>query len=177
MSSKSISIGHFAGLDFFIARQFWLGSAVLTGVIGLGLALFADLSPLSALLGGLLGMGLFWLADILHNLGHAIAARRTGHPMIGIRLGFLLFFGTCIYPRGEGTLPGAVHMRRALGGPILSTALGLVDIALGLLIGGTVGAWVLGFGLLNLLWYGLGSLLPLGFTDGSTLLFYWRNRP
>ncbi len=45
MSSKSTSIGQFAGLNVSITPQFWIGYALLTGLIGLGLALFAALSP------------------------------------------------------------------------------------------------------------------------------------
>ena len=175
MSSKSTSIGRFAGLDISVTPRFWIGCALLTGLVGLGLVFFAAKPPLAALGGGLLGTGLYWLSEILHNLGHAWAARRTGHPMTGIRLGFLFIFGTSLYPADEGELPAAVHMRRAAGGPILSTTLGLVAIALGLLSGNSLGAWVMGFGLLNLFLFGLGALLPLGFNDGSTLI-YWRKR-
>ncbi|MBP7961744.1 MAG: hypothetical protein KBG20_11995 [Caldilineaceae bacterium] len=176
MSSNSTSIGRFAGLDLSITPGFWIGCALLTGLIGLGLALFAAMSPLAALGGGLLGTLLYWFSEILHNLGHALAAKRTGYPMTGIRLGFLFILGRSLYPADEGELPAAVHMRRAAGGPILSATFGLVAIAVGVLMGNIPGAWVTGFGLLNVFLFGLGALVPIGFTDGSTLL-YWRNRP
>ncbi len=175
MSSKSTSIGRLAGLEISITSGFWIGCALLTLLTGLGLAFFADLSPLAALGGGLLGTLLYWLSEILHNLGHAWAARRTGHPMTGIQLGFLFVFGSSLYPRDEGDLPAAVHMRRAAGGPILSVTFGLIAIALGLLLGNTLGAWVTGVGLLNVFLFGLGALAPIGFNDGSTLLA-WRKR-
>jgi len=175
MSSKSTSIGRIAGLDILITPRFWIGCALLTLLMGLGLVFFAARSPLAALGGGLLGTLLYWFSEILHNPGHAWAARRTGHPMTGIRLGFLFIFGTSLYPADEGELPAAVHMRRAAGGPILSVTFGLVAVALGVLMGNILGAWVTGAGLLNVFLFGLGALVPIGFNDGSTLL-YWRKR-
>jgi hypothetical protein len=57
--------------------------------------------------------------------------------------------------------------------------LDLTSLALALFIGESGGLWylpVLFFGLENLLLYGLGAFLPLGFTDGSTLLEWWPKR-
>ena len=90
-----------------------------------------------------------WFAGLVHHLGHAWAARRTGFPMSGIHC--RLFLCASRYPRHEPMLPANVHIRRALGGPLFSFLLAVV-----------VGA--------------LTALLPLGFTDGSTLLKWWPQR-
>src|SRR5258706_526147 len=82
--------------------------------------------------GGLLAVALHWLSEIVHHLGHAIAARRTGYPMSGIRLGFLGVLTSSVYPRDEPELPPALHIQRALGGPLASLAIGLVAGALAL---------------------------------------------
>jgi hypothetical protein len=143
---------------------------LLSGIAVLGLAV----PPVDAVAGGLVALLLHWASDIVHQLGHARAARATGHPMIGIRLWWVL--SSSIYPRDEGSLPAAVHVRRALGGPLASLLLTLVAAAIALAIGPLGGMywWVaLFFFLDNLLVLTLGALLPLGFTDGSTLLRWW----
>lgn len=124
-----------------------------------------------ALLVGIAASVMQYLGELVHNIGHGLAARFTGHPMIGIRLWFVL--GTSVYPPDEGDLPASVHVRRALGGPIFSGIIALVCALVLLILPGQSGviSWlVLWFCLVNLLVFSLGALLPLGFTDGSTLL-------
>jgi hypothetical protein len=96
--------------------------------------------------------------------------------MTGIRLGKWGLVGTSLYPSDEPALPSAIHIRRALGGPALSLVL-TVLLALAVFAlqsaGGTLW-WILVFLLLDyLLVFSLGALMPLGFTDGSTLLHWW----
>ena len=154
-----------------------MGGNVVLFLILLGAGRFwLGLTIGQALAGGAAALVLHWLGDLGHHLGHAWAARRTGHPMIGIR--FWGFLSTSVYPDDEGALPAQVHMRRALGGPLMSLALGL---AAGLLaaalfpLGGLPRYLSLFAALENLLMYGLGAFLPVGFTDGSTLL-HWRGK-
>jgi hypothetical protein len=93
--------------------------------------------------------------------------------MSGVR--FWGFLGTSLYPKNEGNLPAQIHIRRALGGPIGSLLLALIMGLLTLLLqpsGGLFYALVLFLFLDNLFVLTLGALLPLGFTDGSTLLHY-----
>jgi Zn-dependent protease len=117
---------------------------------------------------------LHWVGDISHQLGHARAARKAGYPMIGIRLWGLLT--SSIYPRDEPALPGKVHISRALGGPTMSFIIGLISaIPLLFLEAGSVFWWLfLFFAADNLLVLSLGAFLPLGFTDGSTILRWLR---
>jgi hypothetical protein len=80
--------------------------------------------------------------------------------------------------RLSAILPANIHIRRALGGPVGSLLLTLLAAVIGLALrplGGT--PWLVGafFFLDNLLVFTLGAFLPLGFTDGSTLL-EWRGK-
>lgn len=90
---------------------------------------------------------------------------------------FLGPLATSRYPANEGELPAKIHIRRALGGPVASA---ILTILTGLLLlaqpgaAGGVGYWLTLLTFLgNLLVFTLGAFLPLGFTDGSTLLRWW----
>lgn len=125
-----------------------------------------------ALVVGLLAAVLHWLSVLTHHLGHAWLAQNTGHPMNGVH-----FWGPLAisrYPRAEGSLPDRVHIRRALGGPLASLALGmLTGLFWGLLPPHTWPRTLVGFiALDNLLVLTLGALMPLPFTDGGTLVKY-----
>ena len=166
-------LGRLAGLRLTAGPSVIVGSVVLWVILG-NIALWLGAPAGAAIGGGLAAVLLHWASDIVHQIGHARAARATGHPMIGIQLWWVL--STSIYPRDEGPLPAAAHIRRALGGPIASLLLTLAAAALALALGPAGGApwWLAVFVFLdNLLVLTLGALLPLGFTDGSTLLHWW----
>lgn len=161
-------------------------SAVLSAFIG-WLALWLGLGVVSAvvlqwpagpaILGSALAVLLHVASETAHQIGHALAAKRTGWPMIGVRYWGVL--GTSVYPAGEPELSGAIHIRRARGGPIASLSLGIVAAVLTWLLSPSTGPvfWLAAFAALdNLLVLGLGAMLPLGFTDGSTILRYGRTR-
>jgi hypothetical protein len=135
-----------------------------------------DLALAAAVWGGLLATLLHWWSSVLHQWGHAVAARRTGYPMREIRLLHLL--STSIYPRDEPALPAEIHIRRALGGPIASFLASLMGFGLAWLVQNNELAYLLAlfFAFENLLVFGLGAFMPLGFTDGSTLLEWWLRR-
>lgn len=136
-----------------------------------------ELMWVTAIWGGLLAILLHWLAAVLHQLGHALAARRTGYPMREIRLLHVLC--ASIYPRDEPALPAEIHIQRALGGAPVSFLAALVGVVLTLLLRDSGGIWyllALFFFLENLFVFGLGAFVPLGFTDGSTLLEWWPKR-
>lgn len=166
-----------AGLEIEVAP-----SAILSfAVVGGGLALFAwkalKWRPYSAAAGGLLAALVHTLSELWHQLGHARAARQTGFPMRGVR-----FWGplaTSVYPAHEGMLTPDVHILRALGGPLFSLILTVVTgllVLLAQLIGGLPLFLTLFAFADNLLVFTLGAFLPLGFTDGSTLLTWWPQR-
>jgi hypothetical protein len=170
----SIDVGQVAGLRLSANLSAIMGSLLLwillsgIGILGLGMP------PATTIAGGLIAVVLHWCSDIVHQLGHARAARATGHPMVGIRLWGVL--STSVYPSDEGSLPASVHVRRALGGAPASLLLTVIIAAIAPALRplGGVYWWVALFLFLdNLLVLTLGSLLPLGFTDGSTLLHWW----
>ena len=174
---RTYELGRLAGLRLTVTPSAIAGSALLWALLSGVAAARLDVPPAPAIIGGLIAVLLHWASEMFHHLGHAWAARTAGHPMIGVRLWWLL--GMSIYPCDEGPLPAAVHIRRALGGPALSLLLTVVAAAIAMALRPTDGAawWVaLFFCLDNLLVFTLGAFLPLGFTDGSTLLHWWGRR-
>lgn len=173
--AKKFSIGQIFGLDVR-ARS---SALIAFAIIWFGLNLVANILlklPLGSSLIGALAVTIFHFAsELWHNLGHALAARSTGYPMVGI-----LFIGPLAmsrYPRDEPELPADIHLRRAWGGPISSLILTLITGGVASVLrplGGTIW-WVALFLFVdNLLVFTLGALLPLGFTDGSTILYWQR---
>lgn len=170
-----IELGHFAGLRLTAKRS------ALIGVLGVWVALSLlgwralGFPPGAALLGGLVATALHWLGDLVHHLGHAWAARRTGYPMIGVAFWGVL--GSSIYPRDEPPLPARVHIQRALGGPLASLIFGLLAALVAWLLQPDGLAWWLAVfcAFQNLVLYAGQVLLPLGFNDGGTIL-YWLRR-
>ncbi len=154
-----------------------VGTVLLWGVLSWAAWGVVHFPPGEAMLLGLLATTAHWAMDVMHQLGHAWAASRTGHPMQGVRFWWLL--STSIYPNDEPELPKRIHMRRALGGPVLSLVVSiLAAIWTGLVWPpeGVVG-WLAVFVLVeSLMVFTLGAFLPLGFTDGSTLLRLWRHK-
>jgi len=168
--------GKVLGLDILISPSALVGSVAITLVAAVLFVARAGLSTGEALFGGILAMLLYWLSDFLHHLGHAIAARRTEYPMTGVL--FHTVLGTSVYPCDEPELPGSVHIRRALGGPALSFVVLIVASLAALFIPARtsplLNALALFVAAINLLIFSAGAFLPLGFTDGSTLLRWWK---
>jgi len=138
-----------------------------------------SIEPVGAILGGLAATVLHWFSEIWHNLGHARAAQNLGHPMAGVHLGDGLLLSRSVYPEDEPDLPPDVHIKRAMGGPANSLLLAMIAFAVTLLIGPTGGVvWLVALFVFveNLFVFCLGAFLPLGFTDGSTILKWRRKR-
>lgn len=171
-----IKLGRIAGLNVSIAPSAVTGLLTLWIVLaGVGL-LVLQLSPLEAVLGGLAAALLHFVGEFLHQYGHSYAASATGYPMTGVRFWFLL--STSLYPRAEPELPAVVHIRRALGGPAFSMLAGAAAGIAAFLVGSDGVLWwlLVFFAFDNFFVFGLGAFLPLGFTDGSTLLYWWGKR-
>jgi len=167
----STRIGRMFGLEITVSPSAWLGSATLWVVLSAAGMIALQFAPVEAILGGLAATILHYLSELAHQCGHAIAARRTGYPMTGVR--FWAVFGASVYPDDEPDLPPATHIRRALGGAPMSAVIALIGAAVALMVqplGGVAWALALFFTLDNLLVFCLGAFLPLGFTDGSTIL-------
>jgi hypothetical protein len=173
-------LGTLAGLRLTAMPAAVIGSIVLY-VIVIGLMIVAFNIPTGpALLGGMIVVVLHWFSELMHQLGHAWAARRTGYPMSGIRFGKLGVLATSLYPPAEPALPARVHIRRALGGPIFSAGLSAIAFLVILLTSpGVEAMWsfVLWFFFLeNLLVMTLQVFIPLGFNDGATIWRWIRKR-
>jgi hypothetical protein len=175
-SDDSAPLVRLAGLNVTAGNSAVTGSLILWAALGLAGIYLLDFSLPKALVLAVGAVAVHWISVLLHQGGHAIAARSTGYPMIGIHLWGLL--SSSRYPPDEPPLTAQVHVRRALGGPLFSL---VIAVAAGMLLllftQGTWGWWLaLFFCLDNLLVFTIGSLLPLGFTDGSTLLRVGRAR-
>jgi hypothetical protein len=177
LRKSSFRLGQIAGLKISARPSVLVSSLVLWAILTVVGNVLLNLPLGAALAAGFVATLLHWLSSIVHHLGHAWAALRTGHPMVGVRLWGVL--GTSLYPRDEPPLPADVHIRRALGGPLASLLLTALAGAIVLALRETSGAawWVaLFFFVENLFVYTLQVLLPLGFNDGGTLLHWWRRR-
>lgn len=173
MSSR-ILIGTLYNLEISAKRSAFIGFGGVWLVLTLVGLFLIKLPLVESIVGGFLCAALHWLSELLHHLGHAGAARRAGYPMTGVL--FVHVLGMSLYPRDEPELPGKIHIRRALGGPAASLIVTIIALLI-LLVAQAVGGlfyWVaLWFFLDNLLVFFLGAFLPLGFTDGSTILKWW----
>jgi len=150
-------------LGFVGTLALWIGFSAIAHYV-------FDLAFGESVLLGFVATLLHWIFELIHSLGHAFAAKRTGYPMIGIKFGVLAVLAATLYPKDEPTLPSSIHIRRALGGPIAN---GLLSILFFLLLPLWPGNWFwIGMFALfeNLFVYTLQVFLPLGFNDGSTIL-------
>jgi Zn-dependent protease/CBS domain-containing protein len=118
---------------------------------------------------------LFFASLLLHELGHAMQARRDGVAIGGITL---WVFGGVAQLRGQPRSPGA-ELRIALAGPAVSLALGAIFllVALALPLPSRVDGVLFWLGQINLylLVFNLLPALPL---DGGRVLhaLLWRSR-
>ena len=177
--SKRYALGKIGEFHFSAEAAFIPGILLIWAMLSVVGATLFDLPIGQAIGGGFVAMLLYWIADIIHNLSHATAARQTGYPMRGIHFGLLGIFGITVYPENEPKLPAAIHIRRAIGGPIGSMICALLFGAIALMLRSGGGLpWLLTafFAWTHFLVFTLGALTPLGFTDGSTLLHYWNKK-
>ena len=173
----NIRLGKIAGLEFSAGLSALIGAIILWIVFGIIGSVIFRATVTEAIIGGFLATLLHWIGELLHQLGHAFFAWRTGHPMIGIR--FWGFLSSSLYPANEPPLPASVHIKRALGGPRVSLWISVVALLVAMVMFKQDNTywWVAAlFFLDDLFIFTLGSFVPLGFTDGSTLLRYWKHR-
>ena len=172
-----IKLGQVAGLKLSALSSALAGSIVLWVVLSgvafglLGLSLF------NSVIGGAMAVVLHWASEVVHQLGHAWAARRAGYPMTGIRFWGVL--STSLYPSDEPLLAAAIHIRRALGGPMASLLLSIVAALVAWVLrplDGLVWLLVVFLFLESLFVMTLGALTPMKFNDGGTLMRWWGKR-
>lgn len=170
------------GLKISATPSAIVGALVLWALLTLVALVFTDLSLIVAVVAGFITMLLHWAFEIIHQLGHASAARKAGYPMLGVRL--YLVLGASLYPTDEPDLPAHVHIQRALGGPKISLVVLAISTVILLIVWSAAGDFVrmlLLFGFLdNLLVFTLGAIIPFPFpnlleNDGITLM-RWRGK-
>ena len=173
----NVRLGRLFGLEISADWTVLPGLAVIW-VFWSALAIIAFGAPTdTAIAFGILAVALHWLSDLAHQLGHAHAAHATGFPATGIH--FWTIFSTTLYPATEPSLPAAVHIRRALGGPLWSAAFSLVGLIWVLLARDSSNVWrwlALFFLADNLVIFTLQAAIPMGFNDGATLWRWMRRR-
>ena len=176
---KEHRLGTWAGLQWTMTRSAIIGAIGLWLVVAAVMVAF-NIPIGSALLGGVIVVLLHELSEIVHQLGHAWAARRTGYPMSGVRFGVLGIFAASVYPPAEPALPAKIHIRRAMGGPIFSawlSSIAFIIILLTIRTAAPVWQFVLWFFFLdNLFVMTLQAFIPLGFNDGATIWHWIRRR-
>jgi hypothetical protein len=115
-------------------------SAIL-GTAELGISTFLD-----ALIVGV-GFAVYHqIAQFIHQLGHALAARATGYPMTGMRYEWVFTYSE--YPQDEPPLPEKIHIQRSLGGVGGVTLMLVIIVWLWLQAGGMANGltgWLLNF--------------------------------
>jgi Zn-dependent protease len=175
--NRSYGLGRVLGLRVTAETSAFVALIVLWAVLAVIGSQALGLTGPDVVVGGALTVALHVGLTLAHHLGHALAAERSGYPMVGIHLWLLL--ARSIYPANEPPLPARIHIRRALGGPIASAVVGVILGILALLlspVGGMVYAMVVFLFLDNLLVFTVGALLPVPIADGGTLRTWWPRR-
>jgi Zn-dependent protease/CBS domain-containing protein len=165
----SFTLGRIAGIRFGINWTWLIVFALIvwTWATGVFPSTNPGLSDGTYVAMAIVGAGIFFASLVLHELGHALQARREGMEIEGITL--WLFGGVAKF---KGMFPSAgSEFRIAIAGPLVSLALGVLFILLAVLGGlpeavDAVSAW-LGYVNLSLLVFNLLPALPL---DGGRVL-------
>ncbi|HVM58041.1 MAG TPA: site-2 protease family protein [Gaiellaceae bacterium] len=175
--NSSITLGRIAGVRIGVNWSWLVVFALIVWTLASAVFPAADphLSKATYIAMALVAAFLFFSSLLLHELGHAVQARRDGMEIEGITL--WLFGGIA---RFKGMFPSAgAELRIALAGPLVSALLGGVFV--GIAVAGGLGsavdgvaAW-LGYINLILLAFNLLPALPL---DGGRVLraLLWRAR-
>jgi Zn-dependent protease/CBS domain-containing protein len=165
----SFTLGRIAGVRFGINWTWLVVFALIVWTWSTGV--FPETNPgysdATYVAMAIVAAGLFFASLVLHELGHALQARREGMEIEGITL--WLFGGVAKF-KGMFESAGA-EFRIAVAGPLVSLALGVAFVLIAWLAGlpepvDAVSAW-LGYINLTLLAFNLIPALPL---DGGRVL-------
>lgn len=175
--NRSFNLGETFGLRIRVRPTAVLSALLIWLLVGIAGMKTLKLKPEKAAAAGFLAMLIHFLSEWWHQFGHAQAAEQTGYPMQGME--FVGPIAKSQYPPNEGVLSAEVHIQRALGGPIFSFMLAIVSALIALALkpfGNPILLLTLFAFADNFLVFTIGALLPLGFTDGSTLIHWMRRR-
>ncbi len=171
------TFGPIFGVKIYLMPNATYGSILLWLVLASICLLVFEWPPLQVIIFSTFGVLLHWLAAFSHQFGHILAARQTGYPMKAISMWWVL--SGSIYPKDEPELPPDTHLYRAVGGPVFSLGMSFISLLLTFFVqslGDTAVYLTLFFAADNFFIFSIGALIPLGFTDGSTIIKYWRLR-
>jgi hypothetical protein len=144
-----------AGLEIKVDRTAYRAFLVLVLIPFLGIGVYSTIfrpaeldvgTFINALLVGVCFAIYHEVAQFVHQLGHALAARATGYPMTGIRYEWGFTYSE--YPPNEPHLPDKVHIQRSLGGVGGVTLLLIIVVLLWLQVDVTANEftrWLLNF--------------------------------
>ena len=166
--TPTLRLGRIAGIEIGLNWSWLVVVALLVWTLASGVfpSTNPGLSDAAHLAMAIVATAAFFCSLLLHELGHALRARREGIEIEGITL--WLFGGVA---RFKGAFPSAgAEFRVAIAGPLVSLALGLLFVLLTLThppqaVGGVL-VW-LGYINLTLLAFNLLPALPL---DGGRVL-------
>ncbi|MBA3839549.1 MAG: site-2 protease family protein, partial [Thermoleophilaceae bacterium] len=167
--TSSFRLGRIAGVEIGVNWS-WL---IIFALIAFSLAarIFPDqnpgLSDETYVVMALVAATLFFCSILAHELGHAIQAIRDGMEIDGITL--WLFGGVAKF---KGQFPSAgAEFRIAVGGPLVSLAIGISFVVLGVLLPlpAAVDGVVMWLGYINLILL-VFNLLPALPLDGGRML-------
>jgi Zn-dependent protease len=167
--NASLQLGRIAGVRIGINWSWLVVFALITWSLADGVfpSQNPGLSDGTYIAMALAAAVLFFASLLLHELGHALQARREGMEIEGITL--WLFGGVAQF---KGSFPSAgAEFRIAIAGPLVSLALGVLFVVLAVFAGSPtevdgVAAW-LGYINISLLVFNLIPALPL---DGGRVL-------
>ncbi len=176
---KQLHLGSLAGAKIIVLPVAFLASLLLWILFSAIAFAALHMSLGLAVAVGLVAMLLHWLSEVVHHLGHAIAAKRTGYPMQSIVLGGIQgYLALSSYPADEPKLPDSLHIRRAVGGPIASLLFTLIFGVCVLLVPKPFW-WVAILLFIENLIFTVQLFIPLGKlldNDGNTLYRWLRGR-
>jgi Zn-dependent protease/CBS domain-containing protein len=176
---NGVPIARIGGIE--VRVQFgWILVVALVAALSVGQVAGAvpDLAvPVQWILGGIVGIA-FFLSAMLHDLAHAIVARRRG---VDVRAVVISFFGGTTPTDPKSDIPGD-ELAIAVSGPVVSIIIGLALGGLALGIGGlgsdlgrALGEITAVVSVLNLL-IGLVNVVPAYPMDGGRIVraLAWR---
>jgi hypothetical protein len=150
----------FLGVPWTATPQAWLG-VLAQMTFGVAAAVVMGVGLASGLLWGVLVV----LSVALHSIGHILGGLSVGSPMDENLVTATRHVN--IYRNDPPDLPSRVHLGRALGGPLMNLAVGVLGLAIFGLSGSLT---LLLFGGFNL-FVGIGALAPVPSVDGEVI---WR---
>jgi hypothetical protein len=177
---RDIFTFHFLDMRTTISLSALVGSLLLIVIFTVAALFLTELTLLNAVIAAIGATLIHWFSETIHQYGHFWAAKRVGYPARGMKLWAVL--GTTRYPKDEPELAAQTHIRRAIGGPIMSAVVSLVCVILALLFWSNAGIvrFLLGFAVFgNIGIFTIGPfLLPVRTkyleTDGGTILYWMR---